>query len=524
MQTAPDKQEYLLSIDNGTQSVRAMIFDRDGHLVAKSKVEIEPYFSTEPGWAEQHAEYFWQALCQACHKLWEQLEIPRESIKAMSVTTQRATVVAMGADGQPLRAAISWLDQRQVDSKPELGAVESLLMRAVGAKVAVDTFHTQSEANWIAEHEPALWQQVDKLLLLSGYHNYKLTGDYRDSVASQVGFIPFDFKQLQWAEAKDWKWRAIPSIKREMLPELVEAGGLLGHISSAAAAETGIPQGLPLIACGSDKACEVLGTGCLDSNTGSLSYGTTATFNITSDKYLEAIPFHPAYPGVIPGSFNVEMMVPRGYWMVSWFKQQFGLEEQSAAEQQGVTVESLFDNLLQQVPAGSDGLTLQPYWGAGADNEGPEAKGAIIGFGDVHTRAHLYRAIIEGLTYALRAGKERVEKRSGQPITRLLVSGGGSQSDQVMQITADIFGMPVQRPHTYETSALGAAMAAAVGSEIYPDFASAAAKMTHGGDRFEPIAANQKIYSQLYSQVYRKMYRGLKPSYEAIRKITGYPS
>ena len=524
MQTAPDKQEYLLSIDNGTQSVRAMIFDRDGHLVAKSKVEIEPYFSAEPGWAEQYAEYFWQALCQACHKLWEQLEIPRESIKAMSVTTQRATVVAMGTDGQPLRAAISWLDQRQVDSKPELGAVESLLMRAVGAKVAVDTFHTQSEANWIAEHEPALWQQVDKLLLLSGYHNYKLTGDYRDSVASQVGFIPFDFKQLQWAEAKDWKWRAIPSIKREMLPELVEAGGLLGHISSAAAAETGIPQGLPLIACGSDKACEVLGTGCLDSNTGSLSYGTTATFNITSDKYLEAIPFHPAYPGVIPGSFNVEMMVPRGYWMVSWFKQQFGLEEQSAAEQQGVTVESLFDNLLQQVPAGSDGLTLQPYWGAGADNEGPEAKGAIIGFGDVHTRAHLYRAIIEGLTYALRAGKERVEKRSGQPITRLLVSGGGSQSDQVMQITADIFGMPVQRPHTYETSALGAAMAAAVGSEIYPDFASAAAKMTHGGDRFEPIAANQKIYSQLYSQVYRKMYRGLKPSYEAIRKITGYPS
>ncbi len=524
MQTAPDKQEYLLSIDNGTQSVRAMIFDRDGHLVAKSKVEIEPYFSTEPGWAEQHAEYFWQALCQACHKLWEQLEIPRESIKAMSVTTQRATVVAMGADGQPLRAAISWLDQRQIHSKPELGAVESLLMRAVGAKVAVDTFHTQAEANWIAEHEPELWQQVDKLLLLSGYHNYKLTGDYKDSVASQVGFIPFDFKQLQWAEAKDWKWRAIPSIKREMLPELVEAGGLLGHISSAAAAETGIPQGLPLIACGSDKACEVLGTGCLDSNTGSLSYGTTATFNITSDKYLEAIPFHPAYPGVIPGSFNVEMMVPRGYWMVSWFKQQFGLEEQSAAEQQGVTVESLFDHLLAQVPAGSDGLTLQPYWGAGADNEGPEAKGAIIGFGDVHTRAHLYRAIIEGLTYALRAGKERVEKRSGQPITRLLVSGGGSQSDQVMQITADIFGMPVQRPHTYETSALGAAMAAAVGSGVYPDFASAAAKMTRGGDRFEPIAANQKIYSQLYSQVYRKMYKGLKPSYEAIKKITGYPS
>jgi sugar (pentulose or hexulose) kinase len=369
-----------------------------------------------------------------------------------------------------------------------------------------------------------LWQQVDKLLLLSGYHNYKLTGCYTDSVASQVGFLPFDFEKLQWAGEKDWKWRAIPVIRREMLPELVAAGELLGHISAAAAAETGIPEGLPLIACGSDKACEVLGTGCLDSNTGSLSYGTTATFNITSDQYLEAIPFHPAYPGVIPDSFNVEIMVPRGYWMVSWFKQEFGLQEQAAAEQQGVSAETLFDDLLRRVPAGSMGLTLQPYWGAGADNEGSEAKGAIIGFGDVHTRAHLYRAIIEGLTYALRAGKERVEKHSKQPITRLMVSGGGSQSDQIMQITADIFGMTVERPHTYETSALGAAIAAAVGCGVYPDFASASAAMTHTGGRFEPIAANQQIYDQLYSQVYRKMYKQLKPSYRAIRAITGYPA
>jgi len=524
MHSTVKKPEYLLSIDNGTQSVRAMIFDQNGQLVAKSKVDIEPYFSTEPGWAEQHADYFWQSLCQACHLLWEQLEIPRESIKALSVTTQRATVVPMAADGQPLRAAISWLDQRQVDSKPELGAVESLLMRAVGAKDAVDSFHAQAKVNWIAQNQPEVWQQVDKLLLLSGYHNYKLTGDYRDSIASQVGYVPFDFEQLQWAGDKDWKWRALPGMTRDMLPELVEAGGLLGHISAQAAAETGIAEGLPLIACGSDKACEVLGTGCLDSNTGSLSYGTTATFNITSDKYLEAIPYHPAYPGVIPGSFNIEMMVPRGYWMVSWFKQQFGLQEQSAAQQQGVSPESLFDQLLEQVPAGSMGLTLQPYWGAGADNEGPEAKGAIIGFGDVHTRAHLYRAIIEGLTYALRAGKERVEKRSGQPITRLLVSGGGSQSDQIMQITADVFGMPVQRPHTYETSALGAAIAAAVGCGMYPDFASAAASMTHAGDRFEPIVANQKIYNQLYTQVYRKMYHALKPSYRAIRAVIGYPA
>jgi sugar (pentulose or hexulose) kinase len=516
--------KYVLAIDNGTQSVRAMIFDSDGQLVAKSKVDIEPYFSTQLGYAEQQPDYFWSALGQACQELWPQLDFSRQNIKAVSVTTQRATVVPMDKDGKPLRAAISWLDQRQVDSKPLLGALESLLFRVVKAKGSVDSFHAQAEANWIAQKEPQLWAQVDKFLLLSGYHNYQLTGCYTDSIASQVGYVPFDFKKLEWAQNNDWKWRALPAVTREMLPKLLPAGETLGYVTAAASDQTGIPEGLPLIACGSDKACEVLGTGCLDNETGSLSYGTTATFNITSDKYLEAIPFHPAYPGVIPNTFNVEMMVQRGYWMVSWFKQEFGLHEQQLATEQNVAPESLFDDLLKQVPAGSMGLMLQPYWGGSMNDSGPEAKGAMIGFGEVHTRAHMYRAMIEGLTYALREGKERVEKCSGQPLKRLMVSGGGSQSDEIMQITADVFGMPVERPHTYETSALGAAIAAAVGSGIHPDFATAVDSMTHSGDCFMPQPENQKIYNELYTKVYNKMYHSLRPSYEKIRAITGYPA
>ncbi len=515
---------YVLAIDNGTQSVRAMVFDSEGQLVAKSKIEIEPYFSTQPGYAEQQPDYFWSALCQACQALWPQIDFPRQQIKAVSVTTQRATVVPMGKDGKPLRAAISWLDQRQVESKPQLGAIESALFTLVKAKGSVDAFHAQAEANWIAQNEPQLWAQVDKFLLLSGYHNYQLTGCYTDSIASQVGYVPFDFEKLEWAQNKDWKWRAIPAICRDMLPQLVPAGETLGHVTTTASDQTGIPEGLPLIACGSDKACEVLGTGCLDKQTGSLSYGTTATFNITSDKYLEAVPFHPAYPGVIPNTFNVEMMVQRGYWMVSWFKQEFGLHEQQLAAEQGVSPESLFDDLLKQVPAGSMGLMLQPYWGGSMNDSGPEAKGAMIGFGEIHTRAHMYRAMIEGLTYALREGKERVEKRSGQPLKRMMVSGGGSQSDEIMQITADVFGMPVERPHTYETSALGAAIAAAVGCKIHPDFTSAVANMTHPGDCFMPDPENQRTYNALYNRVYNKMYHSLKPSYERIRAITGYPA
>ena len=185
------------------------------------------------------------------------------------------------------------------------------------------------------------------------------------------------------------------------------------------------------------------------------------------------------------------MQIFRGYWMVNWFKEQFGHHEQSRALAEDVAPEQLFDELVNAVPPGSMGLMLQPYWTPGIKVPGPEAKGAIIGFGDVHTRAHVYRAILEGLAYALREGKERIEKRSGVPITQLRVSGGGSQSDAAMQLTADIFGLPTARPHVYETSALGAAIDAAVGLGLYPDFASAIAAHDAGGqgvraDRGQP--------------------------------------
>ena len=510
-------EKYFLSIDNGTQSVRAIVFDGQGQLIAKSKIEIEPYFSEHKGWAEQHADYFWNSLCKACQELWPQLPIPKKSIAAVSVTTQRATVVPMGINNQPLRPAISWLDQRKVETKPKLKKLESAIMSLIRARPLVDLMHAEAEANWIEQNEPDIWKQVHKFLLLSGYHNYKLTGQYNDAIASTVGFVPFEYKTQEWASKKDWKWRAMP-IQPEMLPEVFAAGSVLGKITEAAAEETGIPKGLPLIASGSDKACEVLGTGCIDNQTGSLSYGSLATLNVTSEKYLEAIPFYPAYPGVIPNTFNIEMMVQRGYWMVSWFKKEFGLHEEQLAASQGISPESLFDELLAKVPPGCDGLMLQPYWSP-SNGDGPETRGSIIGFNEDHTRAHLYRAMIEGLTFALRDSKELIEKRSSKSISRLIVSGGGSQSDQVMQITADIFGMTVLRPHTFETSSLGAAIASSVGIGLYPDFSTAVDNMTHEGDKFDPIDANKDIYNDLYHKVFKKMYGQLKPSYKAIHSI-----
>jgi sugar (pentulose or hexulose) kinase len=254
-----------------------------------------------------------------------------------------------------------------------------------------------------------------------------------------------------------------------------------------------------------------------------LSYGTTATINTTHRKYVEPMPFIPAYPAAVPGSYSLEIQIFRGYWMVSWFKQQFGHREQAIADERGIEPEALFDELVSGIPPGSMGLILQPYWSPGVKVPGPEAKGAIIGFGDVHTRAHIYRAILEGLAYALREGKDRTERRTRVKIQELRVAGGGSQSDVAMQITADVFGLPAGRPHVYEASGLGAAIDAAVGLGLHPDFETAVSEMTRVGRVFEPDPEVQRVYDELYRRVYKKMYDRLKGLYGAIQKITGYP-
>jgi len=515
-------RDHLLAIDHGTQSVRALLFDARGELVSKSRVEIEPYYSDHPGWAEQDPLYLWRSVCEACQGLWQSSQVSREAVAAVALTTQRATMINVDADGEPLRPAIVWLDQRRTEGLEPIGGMWGLLFRMVGMRETVAHFQAEAEANWLRRHQPEIWERTHKYLFLSGFLTHRLVGRFVDSVGSQVGYVPFDYKHLCWAGPRDWKWQVLP-IASELLPELVPPGEVLGEITSVAADATGIPAGLPLVAAAADKACEVIGAGCLDPRLGCLSYGTTATINTTHQRYVEPVPMLPPYPAAVPGAFSLEVQIFRGYWMVSWFKREFGQREQRIASERGIEPEELFDELINAVPPGSMGLVLQPYWSPGVKVPGPEAKGAVIGFGDVHTRAHLYRAIVEGLAYALREGAERCQRRSGVEMTEVRVAGGGSQSDAAMQITADIFGLPASRPHVYEASGLGAAIDAAVGVGLHPNFAAAVGEMTRVGATFEPDPANRTIYDGLYREVYCKMYRRLRPMYERIRAITGYP-
>ena len=223
--------DLILAIDNGTQSVRALLFDLQGNVVCKSKVELNPYFSPEPGWAEQDPEYYWTSLCEACQSLWEKSGVDRSRIKGVTLTTQRGTNICVDKNGQALRPAVVWLDQRRADTHDPIGGLWGPLARLTGLKKLIDYFRSKSISRWISQNEPDTWSKTHKFLLLSGWHTYKLTGVFKDSIGGTVGYLPFNYRKLKWAPGWDWSWRAT-GLSKGQLAELIKPGETLGMITA----------------------------------------------------------------------------------------------------------------------------------------------------------------------------------------------------------------------------------------------------------------------------------------------------
>lgn len=508
--------EYVLSIDCGTQSIRATIFDEKGKLLLFNKQTFTPYFSNEPGWAEQDPMLYWGKICQAIQQLkLDDLEV-FSKVGSVAVTTQRDTLILVDKLGTVLRPAILWADQRKALRTRKLSPVNALAISAIGMRQVGKILSQNTHAHWVQDFEPELWKKTYKCLQVSGFVNLQLTGMFKDGMASQIGHIPFEYKKFRWANKGSMK-SELAQIENSKRVELVPTGHLIGMVNGKAASETGLPEGVKVIAAGSDKGCETLGVGCMDNEVVSISLGSQASIQTTTSKYYEIQSFIPPFQAIVPGKYNPELQIYRGYWMITWFKHELAAKEMVEAELRGVSVEKILDEKLVKIPPGAEGLMLQPYWGAAVKN--PEAKGAIFGFSDVHTRLHIYRAIIEGIGFALFDGMQRMEKKSGIKVRKIAISGGGSQSDIICQITADLFKLPVYRVQTSETSSLGAAIVGYVANGTYKTYEEAIENMVHQKDIFKPNETNMKIYSEIYEKVYKKTYKKLKPLYKALDGI-----
>lgn len=507
----------ILVFDVGTQSVRGVLIDRNGNTVASAQdVYEQPYYSLHPNWAEQKPDYYFEHMCVVSQRLKDRLPGEWERIRAAALTAFRDSTVCMDKDGRPLRDCILWMDQRQAEHPKPLSAAHRALFSLVGMSETIERLQRTAACNWIAENEPELWERTDKYVCLSTYLNYRLTGRVADSQASLLAKIPYDYKNRRWDE--HGLTRGAYDIPQDKLCEMVPSGTVLGGISAAASRLTGIPEGVPLIATGSDKGCETIGLSVIREDQAALSFGTSCSLEFITRRYFEPTPFMPAYPAVPNDMYNPEIQIFRGYWMLTWFKNNFAQPEVDAAKYLGCSAEELLNRHLCEVPAGCDGLMVLPHWTPGLAT--PNARGAMIGFSDVHTRYHVYRAIIEGINFGLMEGLRGMERRSGQKIAHLYLGGGGSKSDEICRITADMFGLPVSRVQTNESSALGAAVCAFVALGEYGSYEEAIDRMVRLRDTFEPDAGQHALYERLYEEVYTKLYKTLTPLHKSLGLLT----
>ena len=512
------KNPLVLTFDFGTQSVRASLINNKGDIEAISKIPYEPvYYSSQPGFAEQDPNFYFENAKKAVKNLTNKYPELLPRIVAGTITTFRDSSVQLDSSLKPIRKTILWLDQRMAVGKEKLPAIDWLLFKIVGMKETVVLNRSRTVAHWLKENEPETWSKTYKYVNISGYLTYLFTGNLVDSSASITGHYPINFKKRVWYKENFMKAR-IFGIPRRMCCELVQPGEELGVIKDDLAEELGLPKGIKLYATGSDKACETIGLNALSNETAAVSYGTACTIEVSNKKYHEPEPFLPAYPAATKGWYNMEVQIYRGYWMLTWFTKQFASELVDEAKLQKMAIEDLLNKGLSSIPPGSDGLVLQPYWGPGLSR--PLAKGAIVGFSDVHTREHLYRAIIEGIAYALREGLEGIELSQKHFVKGIKISGGGSQSPAICQITADVFGLPVSTIQTFETTSLGAAISVFHAIGEFPDITSAMEAMSHVNKTYHPNEVAVQQYDYLYHHAYLKMYPQLKNINKDLNKFS----
>jgi len=513
----------ILTIDCGTQSTRALLFSIKGELIDKEQIHYQPYYSPKPGWAEQDTEIYWNALVEATQKLQLRNKQHYNKIRGIGITALRGTMLNIDRNGKVLRPAITWLDQRMAKNENNLKLPIKWALRILGLEETVKKLERKGYSNWIKQNQPDIWNKTYKYLSVSAFLNFKLTGEFKDSIASQIGHIPFNYKKQRWSNKNDYfdLTKDIYPIEKNKLVSLINPGKKIGEISNNIADLLGLPENTPVIACGSDKGCETLGMGVTDNKMASLSFGTTATVQTTTKTYFEPIKYLPAYPAVIPKYWNPEIEIYRGFWMINWFKKEFAIKELQTLNNQNTSVEEILDGFLHKSPPGSLGLIVQPYWSPGLDQG--NAKGAMIGFGDVHKKEHIYRSVIEGLCYGLLDGMKKLEKRGQLRFEKIAVSGGASQSDEICQIAADVFNLELLRGETHETSGLGAAIITAFGVGVYKNLNEATNAMVRYKDTFKPKPQNVKLYQSIFNEVYLEMYPKLESLYKKIRIITGYP-
>jgi sugar (pentulose or hexulose) kinase len=441
---------FVLAIDNGSQSTKVHVFDETGRIHASAQRALRPCAYPAPGRVVHPDDDLWGSTVAACREALRRFDGDPSLIEAIGLCTIRFCRVLLDADDRLAEPVLSWMDER--------------VSRAHEANPRV---------RWVTTS--------------SGYFAVRLTGEHRDAAANYQGVWPIDQSTARWSrDPGDYQRTGMP---RELLFELADPGEHLGRLTSQPAAELGLPAGIPVIATANDKAVEALGAG-LSEGTTLLSLGTYVAGMTLGGA---AAPANPAYWinfASRPGEYLIESEgVRRGMWTVSWVRDLVGagaadLPGRSAEDLPGRSAEEILDAEAAHVEPGCGGLAVIPDWLAPDDQ--PYRRGAFIGFDGTQGRAHLFRAVLEGLALTMARNIERMEDALGRRSEELLVTGCGAKSPVMMQILADALGRTARRAEIDDCAGLGAAICACAGIGVHASWADAARAMVRAGESFTP--------------------------------------
>ncbi|MBN1572130.1 MAG: FGGY-family carbohydrate kinase [Deltaproteobacteria bacterium] len=510
MKGSDERGDLILAIDSGTQNVKAAIFDLDGNELALSRLSHTPNESPQPQWIEHDPEDYWEKMCKAVKEAISAVgKDNAKRIKAVGVTSQRGTEIATDRDGNPIRPAIVYNDNRTTEGLKKLGGFWGLFFKAIRMYSAIEYVREHSKFVWIKNYEPEIYEKTHIFMQVASFLTFRLTGEVKESVGTMVGMFPFDYNKLKFYPQKGI--HDIFGITPKQLPEVVPAGSVIGHITKSASAATTIPEGIPVVVGGGDVQSALVGMGVVNERSAALVLGSTVDFDIPSKKYVKdkEIRFI-SWPAAVPNYYIMEAGVGAGFVTVTWFKNELAHLESEMSKKSGRSPEEILDEAIKDIPPGSLGLIVQPYWSPPFHRD--RARGAIIGFTISHGRAHIYRAILEGLALETRAGYDAINEVSGVKIDEIRVSGGGSNSNMVLTITANVLGIPTVRMKVSEAAALGAAICAAHGAGLVSSVEEAIERMVHTTDRFEPNPETMATYNKIY-KVYKEIYPRMEELY-----------
>ncbi|MDE2281677.1 MAG: sugar kinase [Actinomycetales bacterium] len=451
-------QRYVIAIDNGSQSTKVSIIDRDGTVVSEARQALRPSNTPRPGVVEHPDDDIWESIGVASRTAMAQFDGDPADIAGVGLCTIRFCRAMLRADGSLASPVLSWMDERV--SRPYV------------------------------PDDPT----VRYVTTSSGYVTHRLTGEFRDTAANYQGVWPISTDRWSWLE--DSEGFADYGIDRAMLVELVMPGEPLGAVTRDAARHTGIEAGTPVFATANDKAVEALGSGLRTADELLVSLGTyIAAMSLGTSNRTDATGFWSNFASTPHDYLYESLGVRRGMWTVSWWRDLLGAEVLDGAAGSGQSPDQFLDDGATLVGPGSDGLMVILDWLAPTDQ--PFRKGSILGFDARHGRFHVHRAILEGIALTMARHTRAMASELERDFTQLILSGGGAQSPLFAQIFADVFDLPVTRSTVSNGAGLGAAICAAVGSAMHPSWDAAVASMVHWREPVVPIHENHERYQQL---------------------------